>query len=183
MGYILAGVLALLVSIPLLGFPRETPGMKHLSEQKRKAVDTVRAEHVPRTARQFLPTLKSLLTNKVFLFTTIASTPEGLAVSGMGTFFPKFLESQFHLSSSDASFYAGMVIILGGISGMLLGGYFIRRFQWTCAQCIKACTIIGFLALFPILILLVHCPNEALAGVTTPYYFNRFSSVVVHYRY
>ena len=82
------------------------------------------------------------------------------------------MQSQFHLSSTDASLYAGLVIIPGGIIGMLLGGYLIRRFQWTCGQCIKACTVIALVALLPILIFLVHCPNEKFAGVTTPY-FNR----------
>ena len=146
--------------------------MKTLNEQKKIAPDTVPDGEEPHTTGHFLPALKSLFTNKVFLFVTIAGTAEGFAVAGTSTFFPKYLESQFHLKSSNASYYAGAVIIPGGILGMLLGGCMIRKFQWTCRQCIRACTIIAFVALFPILIFLVRCPNENIAGVTTPY-FNR----------
>ena len=157
----------------MLGFPREIARVKTLKDQKSRTLDRVPDEQKPHSAREFLPALKSLFTNKVFLFTTIAGTAEGFAVSGTSTFIPKFLESQFHLSSSDASFSAGVVIIPGGIVGMLIGGYLIRRFQWTCRQCAKACTIIAFLAMFPILIFLTHCPNQTFAGVTTSYY-NRY---------
>jgi hypothetical protein len=157
----------------LLGFPREIPRVKTLQDQKSRAQDRIPDEQKPHSASEFLPALKSLFTNKVFLFTTIAGTAEGFAVSGTATFIPKFLESQFHLTSSDASFSAGVVIIPGGILGMLIGGFLIRRFQWTCGQCAKACTIIAFLALFPILIFLTHCPNQDFAGVTTSYY-NRY---------
>ena len=172
LGYVFGGICALLASVPLLGFPREIPRVKTLQDQKGRALDRVPDEQKPHNASQFLPALKSLFTNKVFLFTTIAGTAEGFAVSGTSTFIPKFLESQFHLSSSNASFYAGVVIIPGGIMGMLIGGFLIRRFNWTCKQCAKACTCIAFLAIFPILIYLTHCPNQDFAGVTTPY-FNR----------
>ncbi|XP_028405816.1 solute carrier organic anion transporter family member 4C1-like [Dendronephthya gigantea] len=170
LGYIFGGICALIASIPLLGLPREIPRVKTLQDQKSRAQDRVPDDQKPHSASEFLPSLKSLFTNKVFLFTTIAGTAEGFAVSGTSTFLPKFLESQFHLSSSDASFSAGVVIIPGGIAGMMLGGFLIRRFKWTCSQCAKACTIIAFIATLPIFIYLHHCPNQNFAGVTTSYY-------------
>ena len=144
--------------------------MKTLQDQKSRAQDRVPDEQKPHSASEFLPALKSLFTNKVFLFTTIAGTAEGFAISGSSTFLPKFLESQFLLSSTQASFSAGVVIIPGGIAGMLIGGYLIRRFKWTCGQCAKACTIIAFIAIFPIFVYVNHCPNQNFAGVTTSYY-------------
>ena len=132
-------------------------------------MDTVPDTQLPHTAKQLLPILMSILRNKPFVFTTIAVTAEGLGVAGATIFFPKFLESQYHLAAGVASFYAGLVVIPAGCLGMLLGGYLIRQFQWTLSSCIKACTAISFLALFPTLILLLHCPNKAIAGVTRPY--------------
>jgi organic anion transporter 4A len=166
LGYFFGGILSLIAAIPLFGFPSYLPNIRALQAEKRLAKDSVPDDEKPHTLKEFLPALKSIFKNKVFLFTTIAVTAEGFHITG-ATFFPKFIESQYDLSSSEASLYTGGVVVPGAAVGMLFGGYLIRRFQWTCKQCIQAAAVVSFISALALFVFLVHCPNKHIVGVTT----------------
>ena len=164
LGYVFGGILALIATIPLLGFPKHLPNTEALQAEKRLAKDSVPDDETPRTMKEFLPALKSIFKNKVFLFLTISVTAESFHAAG-ATFIPKYIQSQFELSSSDASLYIGGVVIPGAVMGILLGGYLIRKFKWTCKECIKSATILSFLSALALFAFLLHCPNNEITGM------------------
>ena len=151
--------MALISTIPLLGFPRYLPNIRALQAEKRLAEDSVPDDEKPHTLKEFLPALKSIFKNKVFLFLTISVTAESFETAG-ATFIPKYIESQFNLSSSDASLYIGGIVVPGVVIGMLLGGYLIRRFKWTCKECITFSTIFTFISGLALFGFLIYCPNQ-----------------------
>ena len=167
LGYVFGGILCLIAAIPLFGFPDHLPNIEALKATKKLAKDSVPDDEKPRTLKEFLPTLKSILRNKVFLFVTIAVTAEALNFTATA-FFPKYMESQYNLSSSDTSLYTG-VVVPGAALGILFGGYLIRRFQWSCKECIKATMVLSTLSGLMMFVYLIHCPNKDIAGVTTPH--------------
>lgn len=178
MGYILGGSLSIMVSLPLLAFPRELPGTPQIRAEKQRFSDTVEDDNMPHTLKQLLPSLKSLLTNKPFVFLSLASAFEGFAVGGFSTFLPKFVEAQFRISAGLASTYTGLVVVPGGCGGMLFGGYLVKRMKWTCDKTIRACFVIACLATLWAAGLFFGCPNRVFVGVTDPYINSPRSSLV-----
>ena len=176
LGYVVGGTLSVLVSLPLLAFPRELPGTPEIRAEKQACSDTVEDHNMPHTLKQLLPSLKALLTNKTFVFLSLAAAAEGFAVGGFSTFMPKFVEAQFRIPAGLASTYTGLVVVPGGCGGMLFGGYLIKRMNWTCDKIIKACFIIASLATLWTAGFFLGCPNRAYAGVTDPY-INRYSKL------
>ena len=168
LGFVFAGILALTASIPLLGFPNELPNAKALHEEKKLAKDFIPDEEKPRTLKLFLPALKSIFKNKVFLFTSIGVTAEAFHISA-AIFFPKFIQSQYNVSSSDASLYMGGVAVPGAAVGILLGGYLVRRFQWTCKECVKVTVLLSTISTLALFAFLIHCPNKDITGITKPH--------------
>lgn len=173
LGYIVGGSLSILVSLPLLAFPKELPGTPEIRAEKQDYTDTVEDDNMPHTLKQLLPSLKALLTNKPFVFLSLAAAFEGFAVGGFSTFLPKFVEAQFRIPAGLASTYTGLVVVPGGCGGMLFGGYLIKRMKWTCDKIIKACFIIASLATLWAAGMFLGCPNRAFVGVTDPY-INRY---------
>ena len=171
LGYLFAGIVALIAAIPLLGFPSHLPNTRALQEEKKLAKDSVPDDEKPHTLKEFIPALKSIFKNKVFLFVTIAVTADGFHIAAV-TFFPKYVESQFNVSASDASLYTGGILVPGAVIGMLIGGYLVRRFQWTCKQCIKAAAVVSFISTLSFFVFLIHCPNKDIASVVASN-FNR----------
>lgn len=178
LGYVVGGTLSVLVSLPLLAFPRELPGTPEIRAEKQACSDTVEDHNMPHTLKQLLPSLKSLLTNKAFVCLALAGAAEGFAVGGFSTFLPKFVEAQFRIPAGLASTYTGLVVVPGGCGGMLFGGYLIKRMNWTCDKIIKACFIIASLATLWAAGLFLGCPNRAYVGVTDPYINSSSSSLV-----
>ena len=169
----MGGSLSILVSLPLLAFPKELPGTPEIRAEKQDYTDTVEDDNMPHTLKQLLPSLKALLTNKPFVFLSLAAAFEGFAVGGFSTFLPKFVEAQFRIPAGLASTYTGLVVVPGGCGGMLFGGYLIKRMKWTCDKIIKACFIIASLATLWAAGMFLGCPNRAFVGVTDPY-INRY---------
>lgn len=177
LGYIVGGLLSILVSLPLIAFPSELPGTSEIRAEKQDCTDFVEDHNMPHTLKQLLPSLKSLLTNKAFVCLSLAAAFEGFAVGGFSTFLPKFVEAQFRLPAGTASTFTGAVVVPGGCGGMLFGGYLIKRMKWTCDKIIRACFIIACLATLWAFGMFLGCPNRAFAGVTHPY-VNRYRYLI-----
>ena len=59
------------------------------------------------TLKELPAMLCSLLCNPSFMFVSLASANEGILLSGISTFLPKFIENQFSQTASWASMLAG----------------------------------------------------------------------------
>ena len=115
--FVFAGTVAILLSIPFFLFPRLLPD-SHIVKQAREEemAKVYKSKYGDKEGTDFgtvvktFPThIKSLCSNPSWLFITLAITSSIIVVSGMASFAPKFIESQFRLTASIASVLAGVV--------------------------------------------------------------------------
>nr|XP_019944418.1 PREDICTED: solute carrier organic anion transporter family member 4A1 [Paralichthys olivaceus] len=111
-----------------------------------------------------------LLMNPTFLFLCLAGATEAIIITGMSTFSPKYLESQFNLSASEAASLFGYMVVPAGGGGTFLGGYIVKRLKLRCRGIINFCIMCTALSLLTVFIFLIHCPNMPMAGVNAPYH-------------
>lgn len=70
--------------------------------------------------KDFPKAAKELILNKPYIFTILAATSEALVTNGFAVFLPKFIQSQFSITASEASFISGIVVVPGAGGGMIL---------------------------------------------------------------
>ncbi|KAF7648717.1 hypothetical protein LDENG_00152860 [Lucifuga dentata] len=176
-GFLAGGAASLVVALPILGYPQQLPGsQKYVSMRVSEAHQLKDGSHTTACDPQFGKSVKDmprsvllLLKNLPFLFLCLAGATEATLIAGMSTFGPKFLESQFSLSASEAAMWFGLIVIPAGGGGTLLGGYILKRLNMRCRAIIRFCMLCAVVSLIAIFIFLIHCPNMPMAGVTAPY--------------
>ncbi|CAB1335918.1 unnamed protein product [Coregonus sp. 'balchen'] len=170
-GFLAGGAAALVIALPILGYPRQLPGsQKYVAMRVSEAHQLKDGSQASAADPQFGKSVKDmprsvllLLKNPPFLFLCLAGATEATLIAGMSTFGPKFLESQFSLSY--------MVVPAGG-GGTFLGGYIVKKLNLRCRGIIRFCMVCALISLLAIFIFLIHCPNIPMAGVTSPYRSN-----------
>ncbi|XP_038125048.1 solute carrier organic anion transporter family member 4A1 [Cyprinodon tularosa] len=176
-GFLGGGAAALLVAFPVLGYPQQLPGsQKHQAGRVSEAHQLKDGSHAEASDPQFGKSVKDmprsvllLLKNPTFLFLCLAGATEATLIASMSTFGPKYLESQFSLSASEAATLFGFMVVPAGGGGTFLGGYIVKRLNLRCRGIIRFCMMSALVSLLAIFIFLIHCPNVPMAGVTGPY--------------
>ncbi|KAA0189509.1 hypothetical protein HAZT_HAZT008504 [Hyalella azteca] len=186
--FLITGSLSLLVAIPILMIPAEVDKTAAFKRSDRKSLpsnedegssrdfDTSSVDAIPAsgvTAFRQLDGLwtasKSLLSCLPFIFLSIAKSCEGFVLSGMATFLPKVLETQFSLPAGLAATVVGALAISGGGSGILAGGLLIKRLKMTCENVIRLCFVVSSFCMFSAFIFFIRCPNAKFAGLNIAY--------------
>ncbi|XP_040315791.1 solute carrier organic anion transporter family member 4A1 isoform X1 [Herpailurus yagouaroundi] len=177
-GFLGAGAAAFLIAIPILGYPRQLPGSRHYVVMR--ASETCRLKdrgHEAASNPDFGKTIRDLplsiwllLKNPTFILLCLAGATEATLIAGMSTFGPKFLESQFSLSASEAATLFGYLVVPAGGGGTFLGGFFVNKFKLRGAGIIKLCLFCALTSLLAIFVFFMHCPNVPVAGVTASYH-------------
>lgn len=72
----------------------------------------------------------SLITNPIYIITCLGSCMELCIVSGFLVFLPKYLETQFSVSKSQANLYSGGIAVPGACIGIFAGGYLLKKFKF-----------------------------------------------------
>ncbi|KAM6982924.1 LOW QUALITY PROTEIN: solute carrier organic anion transporter family member 4A1 [Tautogolabrus adspersus] len=176
-GFLAGGAAALLIAFPILGFPRQLPGSQELvSSRVSEAHQLKDGSHTTASDPQFGKSVKDmprsvllLLKNPTFLFLCLSGATEATLIAGVSTFGPKFLESQFSLSASEAATWFGYMVVPAGGGGTFLGGYIVKKLNLRCRGIIRFCLMCATVSLLANFIFLIHCPNLPMAGVTAPY--------------
>lgn len=174
-GFLFSGFLALLVSVPICGFPKILPGSsKYQAEKekevyKNKKVVTIDTHGTKGKLLRVWSSVKVLLTNPTFMFLNLAAAAEGNLLAGFATFAPKFIEAQFALQSSTAAMYIGYAAVPAGGGGTFLGGYLVKRFNLGLKGIIRLCLGVTLPCFFCMVIFLVTCDNVPFAGVNINY--------------
>eukprot|EP00043_Microstomoeca_roanoka_P003981 m.46891 g.46891 ORF g.46891 m.46891 type:complete len:781 (-) comp12285_c0_seq1:414-2756(-) len=114
--------------------------------------------------------IKVMLKNETFTGVSIGNMMDIFIVSGVGTFLPAFVETQFHVTASDASFYTGVAIILAVTTGTMAGGAVVRWRNWSARQTSLALMCFSLANLAGMLMFLVSCDTLRLAGLNAPYF-------------
>ncbi|KFV62530.1 Solute carrier organic anion transporter family member 4A1, partial [Dryobates pubescens] len=176
-GFLGAGAASLLISIPILGYPQRLPGsQRYIVMRVSEAHQLKDGSHKKASDPDFGKTVKDLprsvlllLKNPTFIFLCLAGATEATLIAGMSTFGPKFLESQFSLSASEAATFFGYLVVPAGGGGTFLGGFLVNKFKLRCSGIIKLCLLCTVSSLLAIFIFFIHCPNMPMAGVTQMY--------------
>ncbi|XP_069106710.1 solute carrier organic anion transporter family member 4A1-like [Argopecten irradians] len=173
-GFVVCGLLTVIVSLFILAFPATLPNSaKYLAERqievyKNKDKDT---GDVPRTfsVSNVGKSVKTLITNPTYMFLCLASATDGILIVGLSTFIPKFTEIQFGIPSSSAALYVGAIVVPGATGGTLLGGYLIKRFDLRVKRILQIgmCLMTGSLVFG--LVFIMSCPSIPFAGVNILY--------------
>uniref|UniRef100_A0A8C3G503 Solute carrier organic anion transporter family member n=1 Tax=Cyclopterus lumpus TaxID=8103 RepID=A0A8C3G503_CYCLU len=179
-GFLAGGAAALVVAFPILGYPRQLPGsQEYVAMRVSEAHQLKDGSQTTASDPQFGKSVKDmprsvllLLKNPPFLFLCLAGATEATLIAGMSTFGPKFLESQFSLSASEAATWFGYMVVPAGGGGTFLGGYIVKRLNLRCRGIIRFCMMCAMVSLLAIFIFLIHCPNVPMAGVTAPYQYS-----------
>ena len=119
MSFIVPGTVYLLVSIPFFMFPRQLPSTAAIREERRKEMAQVLSNDLTRDANfkdkiKMLPQhLKLLILSPSFMFLCFAVAALFMFISGVTAFSHKYLQTQFSLTESTASFVVGFHSIAG----------------------------------------------------------------------
>lgn len=115
--FLFCAVVSWLFAIPFLMFPRLLPDSHIVKKERNKEMaqkyegnDGSRDEvDLATKVKSFPHHLKQVVLTPSWIFITIAYCFSSLVVSGVASFAPKYLESQFGLTASRASLIAGSV--------------------------------------------------------------------------
>ncbi|XP_060066849.1 solute carrier organic anion transporter family member 4A1-like [Ylistrum balloti] len=173
-GFVVCGVLAVIITIPIAGFPPVLPNSAQYMAERRKEVYKNKEkpqDDVPRKISliNVWKSLKLLITNPTYVFLSLGTAVDGLLLVGISTFIPKFIEIQFGLPSSTAALYVGFIAVPGGAGGTLLGGYIIKRFDMDVKRILQVTMAAVAGSFFFGLVLIISCPSIPLAGVNILY--------------
>ncbi|CAG2168882.1 unnamed protein product, partial [Oppiella nova] len=116
-GFLIIGTLLLIFTFPMALFPKRMRGM------------TVKGtESVPKI-KEFPKKALKLFKNPILVLFMIAAVFGVNAGLGYFIFRPKYLESQFRKTSSEASLITGTVGMITGAFGVIVGSVIISRYQ------------------------------------------------------
>lgn len=194
--FIFTGILSWILAVPFLMFPRYLPDTHHVKAERLKEMaqkydgkDSLEGVDFAVKVKTFPRHLKQVILTPSWIFITIAICFSTLIVSGVTSFAPKYLESQFSIPASQASLIAGAigepksmlvcmylhllifmyVAIPGGGVGVFVGALIIFITKSKGRRVALINWVVTLLALFPTFIFFVHCPTIELVGVTVEY--------------
>ncbi|RDD42163.1 Solute carrier organic anion transporter family member 4A1 [Trichoplax sp. H2] len=172
LGYVITAILLFLIAIPMLGFPKHLPNYQRYRAE-RKALSSAKEDvEFKRRLSDFPKALYELLTNKVLMCTIMAFAFEEVNISGLSSFLPKYIDSQFSLGLSTSVLIAGAVTVVGGAGGIIIGGVVMKYLNLYEDKTVKFCALISLIGLFLSLGLLIKCDSPPFAGVNIPYHTN-----------
>ncbi|XP_051011645.1 solute carrier organic anion transporter family member 1B3, partial [Acomys russatus] len=183
LNFIAMGLLSIISSIPFFFLPkipktsqkeRKNSASLHVlkieEEKNLKANLTKQEKQAPVNLTGFLQSLKSILTNHIFLIFLVLTLLQISSFIGSFTYLFKFIEQQFGQSASQANFLLGVITIPAMSTGMFIGGYIVKRFKLTVIGIVKFAFFTTFMSYaFQLLYFPLLCENKAFAGLTLTY--------------
>lgn len=121
----------------------------------------------------FPSAVKRLVTNEILLYRSISSVLHILPIAGFYTFLPKYLESQFQLTSAKANVISGIAGILVMGFGIFSSGLFIRKYKPS-GKFVAAWIALAalFYALGMTCLMWLGCPSTTVEGLHSNLYTN-----------
>lgn len=126
-GWVIFGSVMMIMSVFMALFPRRL--RRNNAQGKSIDPDKINSpEGIPKLT-DIPVAVKSLIRNKVNLCNNLAGVCYLFSVIGYWTYMPKYLETIFMQTASNASIISGVVGILFQSTGMMLSGILISKFQ------------------------------------------------------
>eukprot|EP00092_Neocalanus_flemingeri_P093922 GFUD01119394.1.p1 GENE.GFUD01119394.1~~GFUD01119394.1.p1 ORF type:complete len:688 (+),score=130.10 GFUD01119394.1:137-2200(+) len=109
--------------------------------------------------------LWSLLSNPTYMLVSLASGVDGLVISGLAAFLPKFIEHQYQYSNGLAAQIVGLILVPAGGGGTFFGGWFIKKLDMSRHTIILMCFLTQAINIPIMLSFLLSCPSLPYVGV------------------
>uniref|UniRef100_A0A8B9J3I4 Solute carrier organic anion transporter family member n=1 Tax=Amazona collaria TaxID=241587 RepID=A0A8B9J3I4_9PSIT len=180
LGILICASLNLLAGIPFWFLPRSLlkEGESNESVETRKKSVVALQENNKNEAKQtmyeiakdFIPFLKALLHNPVYMLFICITVLQFNAFNGMVSFMPKYVEQQFGKSASDAIFLIGVYNLPVICVGYFFGGLFMKKFKTNIYQAAKIAfwvSLLEYLLYFGAYWTI--CDTSPVAGLTVSY--------------
>ncbi|XP_041473854.1 solute carrier organic anion transporter family member 4A1-like [Lytechinus variegatus] len=184
LGFLINGSLLFVISLLMLGYPRALPGSREIASKRKSEVQRGQefesGQGWKKRLQAFPRAVLNLITNIPFICVCFFAICEWFFASGLSVFGPKYLESQLNINSSDAAFYTGLLSMTGMVTGALIGGWIIKRFDLKFKGLIVFAIICTVGCLGASCTFLLKCPNVPMAGVTVPY-LNSSDDLALHH--
>ncbi|XP_025891343.1 solute carrier organic anion transporter family member 1C1-like isoform X2 [Nothoprocta perdicaria] len=190
LGLLICGAVSFIASLPFWFLPYSLPKEGEDENQKISHLSMAfQGEHCKidppvqpqlkfsEAVKDFLPTLKKLFGNPIFLVYVLLTILQYNSLVGLITYETKFMEQQFNVSVARAIFLIGVILLPITILGMFLGGFLIKKFKLQVTGMAKFASITFILA-FLLNLLYFTCSCEVLqvAGLTVPFSGSKISS-------
>ncbi|KAA8590132.1 hypothetical protein FQN60_014066, partial [Etheostoma spectabile] len=113
---------------------------------------------------------KHLLSNPVFTCIILAACMEIAVVAGFAAFLGKYLEQQFHLTTTSANQLLGMTAIPCACLGIFMGGLLVKKLNLSALGAIRMAMLVNLISTACyVSFLFLGCDTGPVAGVTVPY--------------
>ncbi|XP_072940913.1 solute carrier organic anion transporter family member 3A1 [Epargyreus clarus] len=183
-GFLLCGLLLILVAIPFFSFPkvlvREKEKIRLVEKAAAASGSSTKTPAKPQTdikdtgygkdIKDIPVSMWRLLKNPVYVVTCLGACMELMIVSGFVVFLPKYLETQFSLGKSQASVFTGSIAIPGACIGIFMGGCLLKRLELRPKGAVQFVLISNTICLSCYaLLFFLGCDNIKMAGTTIPY--------------
>ncbi|XP_054680741.1 solute carrier organic anion transporter family member 1C1 isoform X2 [Grus americana] len=185
LGYLIAGVISVLAGIPFWFLPKHLPKPESRkdsstsSEQSKFITEDNKEQHksyqqqvkIAEMAKDFLPSLKNLFGNPVYILYLCASIIQFNSLIGMVTYKPKYIEQQYGQTSSKTNFVIGLINIPAVAFGIFSGGLIMKKFRINVLGAAKlslGSSFFGYLLLLSLFAM--GCENSDVAGLTVSYH-------------
>ncbi|XP_044741053.1 solute carrier organic anion transporter family member 5A1-like isoform X2 [Chrysoperla carnea] len=186
-GFLLCGLLLIIVAIPFYSFPKTLTREKEkirLMEKSRPQTATSSSGNngaqqqctnndtgYGKDIKDIPRSMWRLVCNPVYVVTCLGACMELIIVSGFVVFLPKYLETQFSLGKSQASVFTGSIAIPGACIGIFMGGCLLKRLELRPKGAVQFVLVSNVICLSCYgLLFFLGCDNVKMAGTTIPYY-------------
>ncbi|KAG7321302.1 hypothetical protein KOW79_015717 [Hemibagrus wyckioides] len=173
LGFLLAGTLLFLTSLPYLFFPRsmiteETAAAtaETLKEKQEAGSDSIHELSLLQFLKKFPHIMLRTLRNPIYLLVVLAQVNLAAMVAGLATFMPKYIERQFSQTASFSNIMIGGLSIPSAMLGIMAGGMILRRLNLSVKASAILCSGAVLLAIiFALPLLFLGCPTQNVAGI------------------
>ncbi|XP_029810225.1 solute carrier organic anion transporter family member 1B3 [Suricata suricatta] len=183
LGFLVAGILSIMSSIPFFFLPknldkpqkqRKDLASLHLlktnEERSPKANVTNHGQNVSENITDFFQSLKSILTNPLYVILLFSSLLLASSHIGAITYIFKYIEQQYGQSTSEANVLLGTITLPTIATGIFTGGYIIKKFKFSLLGIAKlSCFCTAMSLLIQQFNFAVICENKPVAGLTLTY--------------
>ncbi|XP_028408742.1 solute carrier organic anion transporter family member 4A1-like [Dendronephthya gigantea] len=173
LGYIVFGLLFLLLAIILSGYPSSLPGSKERREKHIREGNLQKKSSTKEASiKEIIPELKTLLSNLTFLFNALGVSVSFIFNGGLLPFLAKLVQLKFELDPVKNGYVLSSILTPTTVVGVLFGSFVVRQFSVK-NVCKKAALFNVFLKILvivaPFAVLIPGCTNVNMAGVSTIY--------------
>ena len=170
-GFVVAWVMCWVCALILFCYPAMIPSSPN-SCSKITALDQVDSEINDKSENVLMQIPKmilALLKNPTYMLISMGTAFDGIALSGLSTFLPKFIQVQYGYTAGFSAILFGILVTPSGGLGTFSGGYVSKRFKLNRTQLLKMYIVLQAITIPCGLAILMYCENPQTPGVNTQY--------------